>query len=91
MLETGKMSKQKDVSEFDGDRTVTARQLGRSISKTAKIWNGQQRPNKEVKLMNQLQSRGWHFKLKYYSVIGRPRWGAASSVRLHIYAGVSVT
>ena len=37
MLEAGKMGKCKDLSRFDNDQIVMARQLGQNISRTAAL------------------------------------------------------
>ena len=39
VLETGKMGKRKDVSDFDKGQIVMARRLGQSISKRQVLWS----------------------------------------------------
>ena len=67
MLEAGKMGKDTDLSEFDKDQIVMARQLGQSIFKTAALV-GCSRPavvsiyqkwSKEGTVVNRQQGHGW--------------------------------
>ena len=67
MLEAGKMGKCKDLSEFDKEQIVMARQLDQSVSKIAALvgcsWSAvvsiYQKWSKEGTVVNFQQGHGW--------------------------------